>query len=384
MTREHELNGGDANGHETETESADADESTPTEPRPEQFDRRTSERDEHPLPTDTGGLCETLAGASALLIACHNDPDPDAIASAVGLEVLASHVDVSEVGLVYDGKLSHQENRAMVNALGVDLVPVGEVETDRYDGLALVDHGRPGDISPAPADRTPDVVLDHHATETADADHVEQVPRVGATATLVADHLRSLSTPLDGRIATALYFAMHRETLGFTRGTTAAEHELAAFLAPVVEQELVRRLLGAKLTAETADAMGEAIRTREIQGSCLVASAGECAEPDAIPQAADYLLGIEGVTTAAVYGVVDETARISARTTNTHLDLGAALREAFDDVGSAGGHGHMAGAQLPLGLLGDALATGGDGTGRSLLTDVIRQRLFGAFEGWAE
>lgn len=382
MTREHELNGGDANGHETETESADADGPISTDPRPEQFGRGGSERDEHSLPTDTGGLCETLGRGESLLIACHNDPDPDAIASAVGLQVLASHAGVSEMGLVYDGQLSHQENRAMVNALEVDLAPVEEVELDRYDSLALVDHGRPGDISPVPADRTPDVVLDHHATETVDADHVEQVPGVGATATLVADHLRSLSAPLDGRTATALYFAMHRETLGFTRGTTAAEHELAAVLVPAVEQELVRQLLGATLTAETADAMGEAIRTREVRGSCLVASVGECAEPDAIPQAADYLLGIEGVTTTAVYGLVGETARISARTSNTHLDIGAALREAFADVGSAGGHGHMAGAQLPLGLLGDALAD--DGTGRSLLTDVIRQRLFNAFEGWAE
>ena len=74
---------------------------------------------------------------------------------------------------------------------------------------------------------------------------------------------------------------------------------------------------------------------------------------DALAQAADRLLNIEGVTTTLVYGLDDRTIYVSARTRGTDLDLGEALRDAFGQIGSAGGHADMAGAQIELGVMED-------------------------------
>jgi nanoRNase/pAp phosphatase (c-di-AMP/oligoRNAs hydrolase) len=41
----------------------------------------------------------------------------------------------------------------------------------------------------------------------------------------------------------------------------------------------------------------------------------------------------------------------SARARGTDVDLGEVLREAFGQIGSAGGHADMAGAQITLGVL---------------------------------
>ena len=64
----------------------------------------------------------------------------------------------------------------------------------------------------------------------------------------------------------------------------------------------------------------------------------------------------------------------SARARGTDLDLGEALRDAFAQVGSAGGHADMAGAQLPVGMLVDE----GDENPAQVIEDVVTDRFFDA------
>jgi len=69
---------------------------------------------------------------------------------------------------------------------------------------------------------------------------------------------------------------------------------------------------------------------------------------DALPQAADLLIKLEGVNTALVYGITDEQIIMSARNKDIRMNVGKVLAEAFDGMGSAGGHASMAAAALPL------------------------------------
>lgn len=137
------------------------------------------------------------------------------------------------------------------------------------------------------------------------------------------------------------------------RHPTVAEYEAASFVYPEVDVSVPDRLYGAAFSQATLDAVGEAIQSREIRGSSLVASVGRTPERDSLVQAADYLLNVEGVDTVVVFGLVGGQIQISARSTDPRLDVGDALRRAFGEVGSAGGHSDMAGAQIPLGLFAD-------------------------------
>jgi hypothetical protein len=60
---------------------------------------------------------------------------------------------------------------------------------------------------------------------------------------------------------------------------------------------------------------------------------------------------LEEVRTTVVYGYDADTIYVSSRARGTQIDLGEALRDAFDQIGSAGGHVDMAGAQIRLGVL---------------------------------
>jgi nanoRNase/pAp phosphatase (c-di-AMP/oligoRNAs hydrolase) len=83
-----------------------------------------------------------------------------------------------------------------------------------------------------------------------------------------------------------------------------------------------------------------------------MSNVGYISNRDALPQAADYLLNLEGVTTVLVFGVLNDALYISARTKDIKLNLGQTLEKAFDSIGSAGGHVSAAGARIPLGIFG--------------------------------
>jgi nanoRNase/pAp phosphatase (c-di-AMP/oligoRNAs hydrolase) len=320
-------------------------------------------------------LVETLRGASSLAVVGHDNPDPDCIASAMALEHVADVADVEEVDILHGGTVTHQENRAFVNLLDVELHTYSADELDGYERIAFVDHSVPGRNNGVPPGRSIDVVVDHHPVEEAvNATFVDRREELGATATILVDYLREVDPAPDGTLATALAFALRRETLEFLRGTTAAELAAAAFLQPEVDTRLLRRLASPPVSPSTVDVVGNAIVNRTIRGSCLVTGAGRTAERDALPQAADYLSTLEGVRTVVVFGVVGSDVHLSARSTDPRVNVGEMLSDAFGDVGDAGGHANMAGGRLPLGLFSDAV--GGQTALLDIVTRLVTRRVF--------
>jgi len=310
-----------------------------------------------------------LADGDALTVVCHNNPDPDCLASALALGRIAAAAGVDERRIVYSGEISHQQNRAFVNVLDVALQPFDpDAVTDREPGhlLAFVDHSVPGANNRVPEGTPVDVVVDHHPREGIDARFVDHREAVGATATILTEYVRELDVELDAELATALLFAVRRETLSFLRGVTRAEYDAAGFLHDHADTDLLRQLASPAVSGATVDAIADAIENRRVNGSVLVSTVGRTAERDALPQAADYLAGLEGVETSVVFGVVDDAIQLSARSTDPRVHLGDALRDAFADVGSAGGHREMAGGEIPLGIFAD------DATDADLLAIVDR------------
>ncbi len=94
-----------------------------------------------------------------------------------------------------------------------------------------------------------------------------------------------------------MLFALHRERLDFVREPTRREYEAALAVYPDADLEMLEQLYGSAFSPGTLDAIGRAIDSRERRGSSLIASVGVTGETDALPQAADYLLNLEGVDT---------------------------------------------------------------------------------------
>ena len=321
-------------------------------------------------------LYDFLAEASELIIVCHNNPDPDCLASALALGRIAAAAGIDARQVLYSGDISHQQNRVFVNLLDIEIEPFDSaVVQDRDAGslLAFVDHAVPGANNRVPEGTPVDIVIDHHPGEEIDAQFVDHREAVGATATILTEYVRELAIDLDTTLATALLFAIRRETLGFLRGATRAEYDASGYLHDHADRDLLRQLSSPSVSGATVDAIATAIQNRTVRGSVLISHVGRTTERDALPQAADYLATLEGVDTAIVFGMLAEAIQISARSTDARVHIGDALHEAFADVGSAGGHREMAGGEVPLGIFADY--TSDDTQLLAIVEQVITARL---------
>ena len=286
-----------------------------------------------------------------LLVVAHDNPDPDAIASALGLARIAEAIG-TPADAVYGGEIAHQENRAMVNLLDLSLRTFADVDIDAYAGIALVDHSRAGINDSLPEGTTVDVVVDHHPPRgPVEGAFVDVRPDIGATSTMIGEYLSRLGITPDREIATALLYGIRVDTRDFTREVSIADFEAAASLIPDADESTLERVESPSVSPETLRVLAAAIENRDARGSVIASCVGEITDRDALAQAADRLLDLEDASVTFVYGYMDGVIYGSARARGADLDVGELLRDALEQAGSAGGHANMAGAQVPVGIL---------------------------------
>ena len=368
---------------QTESFGTDLEESQSTPTETDLAVAESSETDlESPTPESDAKrgradrLVELLAEADSLAIICHDNPDPDCLASALALKRVAEYAGVFDVEFFYGGEVSHPQNRVFVNLLDIDLHECSPGAVDGFDRVALVDCSIPGRNNGLEPDTEVDIVIDHHAGDEPPATFVDVREAYSSTTTIIVEYHRALDLPLDAELATALLFAIRRETLDFLRNVTEKEYEAAQYLHPYVDLALLKKMNDPPLSEITVDAIANAIQTRTVQSAYLVATVGRSTERDVLPQAADYLLNLEGVQTVLVFGISGNEIHVSARSTDSRVDLADLLEDVFGDVGSAGGHGDMAAAQIPLGLFADVSEEGEDLI--EIAARIIERRFFGA------
>jgi nanoRNase/pAp phosphatase (c-di-AMP/oligoRNAs hydrolase) len=324
----------------------------------------------------TRKLQSVLRGIEGTLaVVAHDNPDPDAIASAVGLQRVAEAAG-TDAEVCYYGEISHQENRVLVNLLEYDLRNLEPgADLGEFAGFALVDHSRPGINDGLPRETDVDVVIDHHPPRApVEARFVDLRSDVGATSTLVAGYLERLGVEPAPDLATGLLYGIRTDTREFSREVSRADFEAAAGLVDRVDSGAIQLIESPSLTAETLETVASAIANRRVEDGVLTTGVGPVTARDALAQAADRLLEMEGVATTLVFGYTDDVVYVSARTRGTDLDLGEALRDAFGQIGSAGGHADLAGAQIPVGILVDET---GEKDRETVIEEVVTERFFG-------
>ncbi|MDY7081728.1 MAG: DHH family phosphoesterase, partial [Halobacteria archaeon] len=197
-------------------------------------------------------LVEVLGRGDSLAIVSHDNPDPDCIASALALRAIAHESGVPDVEIFYSGEVSHQQNRAFVNLLNVDMHDFSHEAIAEYDMVGFVDHSARGENNEVAEGRHVDIIIDHHPPdEKVEANFVDVREDFGATTTILVEYLRELDMDIDEDLATALLFAIRTETLDFLRGTTSREYEAAEFLHGIADIELLKQMIKPAFSPQT-------------------------------------------------------------------------------------------------------------------------------------
>ncbi|MFB6110677.1 MAG: bifunctional oligoribonuclease/PAP phosphatase NrnA [Halodesulfurarchaeum sp.] len=330
-------------------------------------------------------LQRVLAGRDAIAILLHPNPDPDAMGAALGVRELAADVGV-DATLHYPGEIRHQENRAFRTVLDVDLNATGRV-SELPGAVVLVDHNEPRGIEGAGV-VDPLVVVDHHPGGGTGRRFTDVRPEYGACSTVVTEYLQAAgfepatgdtdpAKPLPPDVATGLLYGILSDTDSFTRGCAEADFDASAFLHPAVDEEWLDRIANPETDAEVLEVKARAIEEREVKGPFAVSYVGEISNVDAIPQAADELLLLEGVTAVVVSGRKDGALHVSGRSRDDRVHMGEVLEQAVADIpmAGAGGHSCMGGGQLSLEHMS------GLGPSEGISIGEFNDRLFAAMAG---
>ncbi len=296
-------------------------------------------------------------------------PDPDAMSSGLAHRMICAQREI-EVDLLYEGRVSHQENLAFLQLLEVPLVRVtDETDLKKYKYSVFVDNqGTTSTLTPrlARAGIRPLIIVDHHEPQGLIKAEFEDIRKIGATATIYTEYLRNGLLTLNRsnvhhvRLATALMHGLRSETDGLVHAN-AEDMEAATYLAPFVDIALLKEILHTKRSKRVMEMIRDALANRVVVENYSISGIGYLREEDrdGIPQAADFLMTEENVHTAIVYGIVQkegsESVHGSMRTTKLTLDVDMFLKDTLG--GSAPGHYYgggrrgAGGFEIPIGFL---------------------------------
>lgn len=320
-------------------------------------------------------LAEVLESSSRKVgILAHSNPDPDSIASAAALQAIADHLGV-KADILYEGDLGHQENRAFVNTLEIELIEWSSINPEEYDIMALVDHADPSGL-----DLDIDILIDHHEPEEPpEIPFMDVRPNVSSTSTIMTKYIQEFDMSVSEAVATALLYGIRAETRDFKQDVSPADLTAAAYLHPFTDQDTLKQVESPSMTPETLDVLAEAIQNREVQGSHLVTNAGYVTEHDALGEAAQHLLNLEGTSTTAVFGILDDTIYVAARSRDIRMNIHNVLQDAYGEIGETRGHSTQASASIPLGIFtGIEVTDDNRDTLLELTEAAVKQRLFEA------
>jgi nanoRNase/pAp phosphatase (c-di-AMP/oligoRNAs hydrolase) len=305
------------------------------------------------------------------LVALQDFPDPDAIASALAYRTLAAPFDI-RADIVYEGRVSHQENLALVHLLDIEMTRFSDaLPLDHYRGAVFIDNqGTTTRLTDrlAEAGVQAVAVIDHHAPQGVLHPEFSDIRPVGAAATILTDYLRgsglvelNQEDESDVRLATALMHGLRSETSGFIRAGPE-EYVAASYLSRFMDPQLLEAILHVQRSRGTMDVIRIALTDRLVTSGFSLAGVGYLrpGDRDAIPQATDFLLTEENVHTAICYGILlgegeREAVVGSVRTAKVTLDVDQFLKRALGSDARGryygGGRSRAGGFEIPIGFL---------------------------------
>jgi nanoRNase/pAp phosphatase (c-di-AMP/oligoRNAs hydrolase) len=295
-------------------------------------------------------MAESLKGVKSIIVLCHDNPDPDALAAMMGLRYLLTRHFRIRVRLAYGGEIGRAENLSMVRLLKIPAKNIEKMRIRKDVRFALVDTQPQFKNNSLPKGAGVVIVFDHHPPPKKVPSAFYHVDReLGATSTLIYNYLRHAGLQLDSRMATAFAYALISETQDL--GREASREDIRAY------QELIARANLRTLSAirtpllphDYFRTLYQALHNTYYYKNIVVTRLGYIESADMIHQMADLLLRFERRSWSLCIGRTDEYILLSLRSSNVRARCGKMISRLVRGKGHAGGHDMVAGGRIKIG-----------------------------------
>ncbi|MBU6295142.1 MAG: DHH family phosphoesterase [Planctomycetes bacterium] len=292
----------------------------------------------------------SLKNSGSVTFVTHVHADPDALASMMGLAFLVEEKLRVPTRLTRDGPISRAENRAMVELLGIDLVPVEEVEWAPGEAVVMVDSqpntGR-HNLAGAPPIAA---VVDHHDTggDITGIPFVDVRDSLGATCSIVVSYLREQGLAPSGQLATGMMYGIETELAGYPREAGPADEAALIHIYPLADRDMLARIRNARLPQSYFGGLLQALQNAFVYDKLIISWVDDLPQPELAAEIVDALIRFEEVDWAVCAGVHGRNLILSMRTTAPEARAGELLQKVVGRMGRAGGHDRRAGGNIPL------------------------------------
>ena len=261
-------------------------------------------------------------------IQTHNFPDPDAIASAYGLQNLLRHRGIKST-ICYKGKIDRYSTEKLQEMMQIEFLNIEDLEsvlTDE-DEVILVD-AQKGNSNIINMTGDEIICIDHHPCNDKHQYRFTDIrPDVGACATMIAQYFFENEVPMDEKIATALTYGIRIDTNGLSRGVSKLDFEMIYRMYDLCDYETIHLLENSNLCFDDLVAYSKAISSIEVYDNISFADTGEYCP--VIASISDFMLALKEVSFSVVYSRNEGGIKLSIRSEMASLDAGKIASKAL-------------------------------------------------------
>lgn len=314
-----------------------------------------------------------LCRGEKIYIQTHNFPDPDAIGAAYGLQKLLVHYGLETV-ICHEGQIDKLSAIKMLNLCDIKMHSYDEIQEDmaESDKIILVDCQKGnGNTTDFVGDEF--AAIDHHPTFIKVEYLYKDFRLVGACSSIIAGYYKELGIVPEEKVATALLYGLRMDTLQFSRGVTAFDIDMYAYLFQYASAKLLRGLESNNMEFQDLKAYGTAIGNIVNYGKLGITYV-DFSCPDAlIATLSDFILALDKVEVAVVFAPRKDGYKFSVRSEREDVHAGDLTNAALKGIGDGGGHAMMAGGFATAAKLVEGDQYVADRV-REIFTEVIEER----------
>lgn len=285
----------------------------------------------------------------SVLILPHDNPDPDAIASAWGLSYLLKKKIGLTSTIAYSGLIGRAENRALVRVLKIPLVKFDPQMMNKDYSVVMVDSQPYTGNNPLPFDIIPDGIIDHHPLRktTKYKRWILIDEHLGATSTILTASFKRQKLFMPKNLATALFYAIRSETKDLGWEGSNLDYNNYIFLLPRVDFGALHKIVHPRLPKEYYQMIETAINKSRVFHSVIVCPLRRVPYPELPAEIADFLIFRENIDLSLVMGLYQNDMYLSIRSLRRKVNSAKLMRELIQGYGTGGGHEIMAGGKIP-------------------------------------
>ncbi|MDR2471621.1 MAG: DHH family phosphoesterase [Treponema sp.] len=277
----------------------------------------------------------------------HNVPDPDAIASSLGLYYLLSQRGIKKLAIVYDQEIEKANSLRMLELFNVPMIPAASAHTLGTEDWAVLVDAQKGNanITDLPTDEV--AAIDHHEYRGNQGYRFQDIrPEAGSCSVIIADWFFENALEPPRVIATALLYGIFMDTDNLTRGASDLDINMFYRLYSLSDIDMIVELKGNEISVQDLELYAEAFKTVEIYdeiGFLRLKSVND----SLLGAAGDIVVSVAGVNIVVAYAVRANGIKLSVRSTCDKVKANDLVRSLVKDCGVGGGHDNMAGGFIP-------------------------------------